>query len=206
MMFNIKPPAIFYFDAQAARSATCKCAIFIVMNFSDPKSNVLQMGLKDGMKVGDFGVGSGHYAIAVAGVIGPEGRVYAVDVQEDVLKHAQDSAHRAGHRNVTSIWGDFDKPRGSKIGDHVLDAVILSNVLFQLDHPEGAVTEIKRTLKAGGKLMVIDWAGSYAGMGPSHDRLFPEHKAEELFIKHGFHKVKDFRAGAHHYAIIFTAP
>jgi hypothetical protein len=43
-------------------------------------------------------------------------------------------------------------------------------------------------------------------MGPIPSHIFPEHKAEELFIGKGFHKVKDFRAGAHHYAIVFTAP
>ena len=58
----------------------------------------------------------------------------------------------------------------------------------------------------GGKLMVIDWAGSYGGMGPASEKVVTEHEAEALFINGGFHKMKSFRAGPHHYGILFTTP
>ena len=87
-----------------------------------------------------------------------------------------------------------------------MDAAILSNVLFQLEHPKDAIAEILRILKPGGKLLVVDWAGAYGGMGPHPSSVISEHAAEELFITGGFHKLKDFRAGAHHYAIVFTSP
>jgi ubiquinone/menaquinone biosynthesis C-methylase UbiE len=176
------------------------------MNFSDPRANVVRMGLRDGMKVGDFGAGTGHYALAASRIVGSNGRVYAVDVQEDVLKHLHDSALRTGARNVETIWGNIEKPRGTQLRDHSLDAIILSNVLFQLEDKTSAIQEIKRTLKAGGLLLVIDWAGAYGGMGPAPEHVVPEHEAEEMFISGGFYKVKDFRAGAHHYSILFTAP
>lgn len=176
------------------------------MNFSNPQSNVLQLGLREGMKVGDLGAGSGHYAAAAGAIVGPEGRVYAVDIQEDILKHVKDHAEGKGIRNVETVWGNFEKLGGTKLRDASLDAVILSNTLFQLDHREGAVGEIKRILKPGGRLLVVDWAGAYGGMGPLPHRVVSEHVAEELFITSGFHKVKDFRAGPHHYSIVFTAP
>lgn len=176
------------------------------MNFADPKSNVLQLGLREGMKVADLGVGSGHYALAAAGVVGNDGRVYAIDIQEDVLKHVLDSAHRIGLRNVEMIWGDIERVGGTKLRDRALDAVILSNTLFQVEHKEGLAAEIKRILKPGGKLLLIDWAGPYGGIGPAPQHVVTEHAAEELFITNGFHKVKDFRAGAHHYAIVFSIP
>ena len=176
------------------------------MNFSEPRSNVLQMGLREGMSVGDLGAGSGHYAIAAAGIVGSSGKVYAVDVQEDVLKHLKDSAHRTGHRNIETIWGNVEKLGGTKLRDQSLDAVILSNTLFQIERKDAVVQEIKRVLKGGGKLLVVDWAGAYGGMGPHPEHVVTEHQAEELFITGGFYKVKDFRAGPHHYAIVFTAP
>jgi ubiquinone/menaquinone biosynthesis C-methylase UbiE len=176
------------------------------MNFSDPRANVLQMGLREGMKVGDLGAGSGHYTIAASKVVGPSGRVYAIDVQEDVLKHLHDSALRAQCRNVETIWANFEKLRGTTLRDQTLDGVILSNVLFQLDDKAGTIQEIKRILKPGGKLLLVDWAGAYGGMGPAPHHVVTEHAAEELFINGGFYKVKDFRAGPHHYSILFTAP
>jgi ubiquinone/menaquinone biosynthesis C-methylase UbiE len=175
-------------------------------HFADPKSNVLQLGLREGMKIADLGAGSGHYAIAAAHAIGRDGRVYAVDVQEDVLAHLRDSAHRAGVRNVDTVWGTLEKAGGTKLKDASMDAAILSNVLFQLADPAAAVAEAKRVVKPGGKVLVVDWAGSYGGMGPAPAQVLPEHKAEELFITGGFHKQKSFRAGPHHYGIVFTSP
>jgi ubiquinone/menaquinone biosynthesis C-methylase UbiE len=164
------------------------------MNFSDPRSNVLQMGLREGMKVGDFGAGSGHYSIAAAGVVGRDGKVYAIDVQEDVLKHLLDSAERqtngASRHSIQTIWGNIEKAGGTKLKEH----------------KEDAVKELKRVIKSGGKLLVVDWAGAYGGMGPAPHHVVSESQAEELFIRGGFYKAKSFRAGVHHYAILFTAP
>ncbi len=158
------------------------------------------------MKVGDLGAGAGASAIAAANIVLNSGHVYAVDVQEDLLKRIHDTAVEKRLRNISTIWGDFEKVGGTTLKDHTLDAIILSNTLFQLEHTEGAITEIKRILKPGGRLMVVDWAGSYSGMGPAAEHIVTEHVAEELFITAGFHKLKAFRAGPHHYSIVFTSP
>jgi ubiquinone/menaquinone biosynthesis C-methylase UbiE len=176
------------------------------MHFADPSKNVLQMALTDGMKVADLGAGSGHYTLALAGIVGPAGSVYAIDVQEDVLKHIRDLAAERKCKNIETIWGDFEKPGGTKLRDQVLDAAILSNVLFQLDRKDSALAEIRRILAPGGKLLVTDWEGAFGGMGPAEHLVVSEHEAEELFITAGFHKVKSFKAGPHHYSILFTSP
>lgn len=176
------------------------------MQFAEPKSNVLQMGLREGMKVAELGVGSGHYALSAAHVVGSSGRVYAIDVQEELLRHVMDAAAQGHLRNVEAVWGNVEKQGGTKLKPQSMDAAILSNTLFQLHHRDAAVSEIKRILVPGGRLLVIDWAGAYGGIGPKPDQVITEHVAEEFFIAAGFHKVKSFRAGAHHYAIVFTAP
>lgn len=176
------------------------------MNFADPVNNVKQMGLHDGMKVADLGAGSGHYALAAAAIVGKEGRVYAVDIQEDVLKPLRDEAATRGLKNVETVWGDIERAGGTLLRDKAVDAVIVSNVIFQLDDIRAAISEMKRILKSGGKLLLVDWAGDYNGMGPHKDEVITEHEAEELFITGGFHKAKGFRGGPHHYSILFTAP
>jgi ubiquinone/menaquinone biosynthesis C-methylase UbiE len=175
-------------------------------NFSNPREVVLQLGLRDGMRVGDFGTGSGHFARAAAGAIGYEGKVYAIDVQEDVLKHLKLNTHAHHQSIVSTIWGNIEKLGGTHLRDQSLDAVILANTFFQVENRQVLLQEIKRVLKSGGKLLVVDWAGSYGGIGPTPSQVVSEHQAEDFFIGGGFHKVKSFRAGAHHYGIIFTAP
>ena len=175
-------------------------------HFSSPRENILQLGLHEGMKVGDFGAGSGHYSRAAAPIVGHSGKVYAIDVQEDILKHLKLNTHEQHQRVISTVWGDIEKPGGTHLRDQSLDAVILANALFQIENRFGLLGEIRRVLKSGGKLLVVDWAGSYGGMGPVMEKVVSEHEAEGFFINGGFHKVKSFRAGPHHYGIVFTAP
>lgn len=175
-------------------------------HFSSPQENVLQLGLHDGQTVGDLGAGSGHYARAAAGVVGDEGKVYAIDVQEDVLKHLKLNSHPHHQAIIETIWGDIEKLGGTHLRDATLDAAILANTLFQIDDRPAFLAELTRVLKPGAKLLVVDWAGSYGGIGPAQEHVVPEHDAEAFFINGGFHKVKSFRGGSHHYAVVFTAP
>lgn len=175
-------------------------------HFSEPRENVMQLALREGMRVGDFGAGSGHYARSAAAVVGREGKVYAIDVQEDVLKHASLNMPRHGHGVVEYVWGNIEKLAGTKLREHSLDAVILANVLFQIEDRAGLFAEIRRVLKSGGKLLVVDWAGSYGGMGPHREQVVTEHAGEELCITNGFYKAKGFRAGSHHWGLVLTAP
>jgi ubiquinone/menaquinone biosynthesis C-methylase UbiE len=171
-------------------------------HFSEPKATLLQIGLREGMRVADLGSGSGHYTNAAAAMVGHEGRVYAVDVREDMLRHVKESAHHHHRGAIETVWGDIEKPGGTGLRDQSMDAAILANVLFQVEHREGLLTELKRILKPTGKLLVVDWSGSYGGMGPDPKHVVTERAAEELFLGAGFHKVKNFVSGPHHYALV----
>ena len=127
-------------------------------------------------------------------------------MQEDILKHLKLNTHERHQHIIETVWGDIEKPGGSHLRDASLDAVLLANTLFQIENRFALLKEIQRVLKSGGKLMVVDWTGSYGGMGPASDRIVSEPEAEAFFITGGFHKVKSFRAGPHHYGLLFTAP
>lgn len=166
----------------------------------------MHAALRPGMKVGDFGTGTGHYARGAAAVVGRDGRVYAVDVQEDVLKHGSLNAPHHARGVIEYVWGNIERRGGTKLRDASLDAVILANTLFQVEDKQGAIAEVARVLRPGGKLLFIDWSGSYGGMGPAPEHVVTESAAETLFREAGFEKEKNFRAGPHHYGIVFKAP
>jgi ubiquinone/menaquinone biosynthesis C-methylase UbiE len=176
------------------------------MRFAEPMTNVLQMGLDTGMKVADLGSGSGHYAIAASGIVGPVGQVYAVDIQEDLLAHIRDKATEARRKNIETIWGDIERVGGTRLRDTVVDGVILSNVLFQLSDRAAALAEARRIMRPGAKLLVLDWTGSHGGIGPAEHLIISERDVEELALASGFHKVKSFPGGPHHYSLLFTLP
>ena len=170
--------------------------------FSDPEKNVAKLFLRDGMKVADFGAGTGAYAVAAGKRVGETGRVYAVDVQKDLLGNVQTAARDAGLDNVEVLWGDVEEPHGSKLADESVDAVILSNILFQVAEKKGVVREAKRVLKPGGKMLVVDWSDSFGGLGPHMDDVVSSDAAKEILRAEGFSFESEFDAGDHHYGII----
>lgn len=169
--------------------------------FSDPSSNLAKIGLKEGMRVVDLGAGSGFYTFETAKRVGGSGRVYAVDVQKDLLERLRSVGATQGLRNIEIIWGNAEKIGGTKLREAIADRVIASNVLFQIEKPDDFALEIKRLLKPGGKVLVVDWSEA-SPLSPK--TLFSSAKAQALFEKTGFKLDQSFNAGDHHYGLIFT--
>jgi ubiquinone/menaquinone biosynthesis C-methylase UbiE len=171
--------------------------------FTNPEQNVLQLGLTEGMRVADFGAGTGFYSKAASKKVGYTGKVYAIEVQKDLVKKLEDEIKYWPQQNTECIWGDIEKRGGTKIADHSMDAVIISNVLFQAEDKLGLIDETKRVLKNGGKVLFIDWTESFGGMGPATHLVVTESMAKELFEKRGFQFVEKISTSPHHYGIIF---
>ena len=169
--------------------------------FSDPIENLNKFGLTDGLKVVDLGAGSGFYTIEAAKRVGASGHVYAVDVQKDLLERLRSVGAGEGLHNIEVIWGNIEKIGGTKLREGIADRAIASNVLFQVEKPDDFALEIKRILKKGGKLLVIDWSET-SPMSPKE--VFNAAKAQTLFEKSGFKLDQSFNAGDHHYGQIFV--
>lgn len=169
--------------------------------FSDPAENLNKLGLMDGMKVVDMGSGSGFYSIEAARRVGSTGRVYAVDVQKDLLERLRSVAASQGLRTIEVVWGNVEKIGGTKLREGLADRVISSNILFQLEKKDEYCLEIKRLLKPGGKVLVVDWS-DVSPLGPK--TVFSQMLAESLFSKNGFNLESSFGAGDHHYGMVFV--
>jgi ubiquinone/menaquinone biosynthesis C-methylase UbiE len=171
--------------------------------FSDPIKNVEQFTLKLGSSVADFGSGSGHYSMALAMAIGDKGKVYAVDIQKELLERLKNDANQKGIFNIEVIWGDVEKEGGSHIKSEFIDAVVISNLLFQVPQKEAVAKEALRILKKGGRLLLIDWSDSFGGLGPQNDAVVSKEKAKALFESVGFVIDREIQVGDHHYGLIF---
>jgi ubiquinone/menaquinone biosynthesis C-methylase UbiE len=174
-----------------------------VTMFSDPDKNLAQLGLSEGMKVADLGAGTGYYSIAAGRRVGNGGRVYAVEVQKDLLDRLKSNAISEKVHNVEVVWGSIDTIGGTKLREGMIDRAILASTLFQIEQKDrdNLALEIKRILKVGGKLLVVDWL---PGSPLSPKNCIPRMIAENLFNKSGFSLEKSFNAGDHHYGLIFV--
>ena len=171
--------------------------------FAHPARNVMALGVDTGMTVVDFGAGSGAYVYAIAERLQGTGHVYAIDVQQDLLRRIKNESHKRGYKNVEIIWSDLEKPGGSKIADRHSDLVLISNLLFQVEDKKVLFAEAWRILKPTGRLVVIDWSDSFGGMGPIKKEVVKKEQVLELAKSAGLELVDEFKAGAHHYGLIF---
>ncbi len=172
------------------------------MNFSDPQKNIESIGIGEGSVVVDLGSGSGFYSMIAAQKVGPEGRVYAVDVQKELLDRLKTNAENQHLNNIEIIWGDVERVGGSKVGTGIADVVLVCNILFQLEDKESIVTEALRLCRPNGRVCVIDWTDSHFGLGPDESMIVTEQQAKSLFSKQ-FELDKSFDAGEHHYGLVF---
>jgi ubiquinone/menaquinone biosynthesis C-methylase UbiE len=171
--------------------------------FLNPKLSVGQLDLMEGMRVADFGAGTGFNVKVASSRVGNTGRVYAIEVQKDMVKKLEKDLKEWGVSNTECIWGDIERDGGSKLSDKSMDAVIISNVLFQVSDKLGLIDEAKRVLKHGGKLLLVDWKDSYNNMGPTPIHVVKEDVARDLFISRGFKLLENISTSPHHYGIIF---
>ncbi len=170
------------------------------MSFLTPEHLVRELYLKKGDKVADIGCGSGAYTIALSREVGDIGQVYAVDVHREMLRSLTLTFEKNNILNIDTIWADVENE--INIESYSLDAVVLSNVLFQLENKGAALNNVCKILKPGGQLLVVDWSDSHSGIGPHKDHVLDEQAAETLISKHGFRIIKRLPAGKYHYAFL----
>ncbi len=171
--------------------------------FVTPEIVSTHFSLRPGDQVGDFGAGIGNFTPVLSRLVGPEGRVYASEIQKNLVDKLTDKIRREHLSNTQVVWGDIEELGGTNIAEGSLDAAIIVNTLFQIEDKDTALREIARTLRVGGKLFVIDWSESWSGMGPQPGQVLTEQSARDLCESQGFTFERSFDAGGHHYGLAF---
>lgn len=177
-----------------------------VGRFVEPSVVTTHFHLREGDVIADFGAGSGYFLQALSQAVGSDGRVYAVEIQRELVEKMGETIRTQGLSNVDPLWCDLEEARGVKIGDGELDAVIMINTLFQVEDKEVTIGEVARTLRSGGKFIVVDWSESFGGLGPQPFQVISEPAAQTLIETSQFVLERKFDAGDHHYGLAFKKP
>jgi ubiquinone/menaquinone biosynthesis C-methylase UbiE len=170
----------------------------------DPKRVIKDFMVREGSIVADLGVGYGHYAYALSEAVGETGKVFAIDIQKDMLERLKKESDEKGIKNIEIIWGDVEVVGGTKLRADSVDAAVVVNVLFQVESKAGLVREASRILKNGGKLLVVDWIESFGALGPQPNMVVDAETARRVFETGQFEFQKTIDAGEHHYGLIFV--
>ena len=114
--------------------------------FVSPQMVVSHFHIREGDSIADFGAGSGYFVELFAEKVGSAGKVFACEIQKNLVEKIGNSARLKNLSNIYPLWCDLETAGGIKIQDEVLDIGVLINTLFQLEDKKTALLEIKRTL------------------------------------------------------------
>lgn len=127
--------------------------VFRIRDMVRPPEKVLQeVDLRPGMVVLDYGCGPGAFSLAVARLVGPAGRVYAVDIHPLAARFVERAAGKEGLENIQTIVGSSLE----ELAPQSIDVILLYDVLHLIPQPTAALEEMHRVLKPSGTLSVSD--------------------------------------------------
>lgn len=118
-----------------------------------PRKNILEeVGIRPGFHVLDYGCGPGSYTVVAAQMVGPTGRVYALDIHPLAIQRVQKLSAKKGLTNIQTIQSDC----ATGLENESTDVVLLCDVLHDLSEPDAVLEELHRVLKPGGTLSCND--------------------------------------------------
>lgn len=120
----------------------------------------------DGSRVADLGAGGGWFTIRLARRVGPNGVVYAEDIQRLMIEALERRVQKEGLKNVRAVLGVKDDPR---LPTAALDAVLIVDAFHEMDEPVAVLRNTARALKPQGLIGIIAFKEGEGGPGPEPD-------------------------------------
>lgn len=112
------------------------------------------LAVEPGMTVADIGSGGGYYTFKFSEAVGPQGKVYAVDIDKDFLRFIAGDARRRGIRNIEPLRSG---PNGGALPPDSCDLAFCRNSFHHLPSPLAYMRNLRFALKRGGRIAIIDW-------------------------------------------------
>ena len=170
---------------------------------SDPGAILKNADISEGEVVADFGCGVGFFVMEVSKIVGISGKVFAIDISEDLLDAVKNKAIDSGRRNIYGIRADLEKPSSTGLDNESIDVVLVINVLYLSKNKEVVLGEARRILKKGGKLIIMDWDEKGRHLMIEEDQVVGTKEIKELARKLELKKIKSFKAGLAHEVNVF---
>lgn len=151
--------------------------------FDDPERDAWQkpheviqaLAMKPDAVVADIGAGTGYFSVRLAHMV-PQGRIYGIDTEPDMVRHLAARAKRAKLRNVSALLGAPDDPR---LPEEV-DLILLVDVYHHIDDRSRYFRRLQNSLKPGGRVAIIDFRRDSPVGPPAAARIDAETVKSEL--------------------------
>jgi ubiquinone/menaquinone biosynthesis C-methylase UbiE len=118
-----------------------------------PSLLIRNLPLAPGAHVADIGAGTGYFAFRIAPLV-PQGKVYAVDIQPEMLRIIERRTGETGVRNVQPVLGTIEDP---KLPAQSVDLVLMVDVYHEFSHPREMMQAVTRALRPGGRVALVEY-------------------------------------------------
>lgn len=119
-----------------------------------PDRALALIGIARGATVADVGAGTGYMTSRISAMVGPAGRVFATEIQPDMLRLIRERVRNEHLENVEIVAGTVDDAR---LPPAAIDVALLVDVYHELQRPQAMLHSIRRSLKVDGRLVVIEY-------------------------------------------------
>ena len=133
--------------------------------WQQPEEVMDALGIADGARVADLGAGGGWFTVRLARRVGPNGRVYAEDIQPQMIESIGRRVSREGLTNVVTVLGTPSDPKLPA----ELDAVLIVGTYPEVTDPVTLLRNVSKSLKQNGRVGIIDFRLEGGGPGPPLD-------------------------------------
>ena len=171
--------------------------------FLNPSKILKDLDIEGGMRIADFGAGSGYMSFEAAEMVGSGGIVYALDINKSAIEHIKTEAEHRQLAQLKTIWTNLEMIGKNPIQDAGVDLVMIINMLFQSTKHYEILKEAHRVLKPGGRLVAVDWKKQASPFGPPTDERIDLDKFKEMAYNLRLNKISEFEAGPYHFGVIF---
>lgn len=161
------------------------------------------LGVAEASVVADVGAGSGWFTVRLARRVGPNGMVYAQDVQPEMLAAITKRIQREGLANVRTRLGRGSDPF---LPAETFDAILIVDVVHEIEDRVTLFSNLSRALKPGGRIGVVDFKPGGAGPGPDADERMPPETVESEALRAGLEVKRREAFLPFQYFLIFGRP
>ena len=159
------------------------------------------MGLKAGEVIADIGAGSGYFTFRLTHHVGDRGKVYAVDVSPDMIRHINRRIRELKATNVVSILADPDDPL---LSDASVDRFFFSDSWHHIDNQTKYLSLMKKMLKPGGEIVMIDFHKKDLPVGPPMQMKIAREDLIKQMESNGFRLTKEHTFLPYQYFLVFA--
>jgi len=174
-----------------------------------PYEALRELGLGPGMVIADLGCGYGTFSIPAAQIVGSKGKVYAMDIDREMVKRVRERARRANLANVETLVGDMNSPRRSVIPGlpmGVSDFVFLVNVIHGTRDKIGLLRRAASIARPGGTVVIMNWKVAETPRGPPMKMRPRPEQIILLAVRAGLTNPKILDIPPYHYAVVAHRP